>query len=59
MICMIWLMLPGGTRIIYMISHVFPGLDLYYADPAQPLTKPGEELDYSFNSSYLSAPGTT
>ena len=25
---------------------MFPGLDLYYADPAQPLTTAGEELDY-------------
>ena len=24
---------------------MFPGLDLYYADPAQPLTAAGEELD--------------
>ena len=24
---------------------MFPGLDLYYADPAQPLTTAGEELD--------------
>ena len=24
---------------------VFPGLDLYCADPAQPLTTAGEELD--------------
>ena len=29
-----------------MIKHTFPGLDLYYADPAQPLTTAGEELDY-------------
>ena len=25
---------------------MFPGLDLYYADPAQTLTTAGEELDY-------------
>ena len=25
---------------------MFPVLDLYYADPAQPLTTAGEELDY-------------
>ena len=25
---------------------MFPGLDLYYADPAKPLTTAGEELDY-------------
>ena len=24
---------------------MFPGLDLYHADPAQPLTTAGEELD--------------
>ena len=28
-----------------MISHMFLGLDLYYADPAQPLTTAGKELD--------------
>ena len=27
--------------------HMFPGLDLYYADPAQPLATAGEELDDS------------
>ena len=34
-------MLPDGSRLICMIyvsQHVFPGLDLYYADPAQGLT---------------------
>ena len=25
---------------------MFPGLGLYYADPAQPLTTAGEELGY-------------
>ena len=25
---------------------MFPGLDLCYADPAQPLTTPGEDLNY-------------
>ena len=25
---------------------MFPGLELYYANPAQPLTTAGEELDY-------------
>ena len=25
---------------------MFSGLDVYYADPAQPLTTAGEELDY-------------
>ena len=37
--------MPGGIRIICMIWHMFPGLDLYYADPAQPLTTVDEELD--------------
>ena len=40
-------MLPGGSHIITcMIYHLFPGLDLYHTDPAQPLTTAGEELDY-------------
>ena len=26
-------------------EHMFPGLDPYYAGPAQPLTTAGEELD--------------
>ena len=39
------LMLPDGTRIICMIWHMLPGLDLCYADPAQPLRTAGEELD--------------
>ena len=44
---MIELMMPGGTRIICMIQDKFPGLDLpYEADPAQPLTTAGEELDH-------------
>ena len=35
-------MLPGGSRAIYMIYwHILPGLDLYYADPEQPLTTAG------------------
>ena len=41
-------MLPGGTRIVCMICmmyHMFPGLDLYYADPAQPLPAAGGEPD--------------
>ena len=28
-----------------MIWHMFPGLDLYYADPARQLITEGEELD--------------
>ena len=38
-------MLPDGSCVLCMIQHMFPGLDLYYADPAQPLTAAGEELD--------------
>ena len=38
-------MLPGGSRTICAIRPLFPELDLYYADPAQPLTTAGEELD--------------
>ena len=38
-------MLPGGSRIICMIYHRFPGLDMYCTDPAQPLTTAGGELD--------------
>ena len=30
-----------------MIQHMLPGLDLDYADPAQPLTTAGEEPDSS------------
>ena len=29
---------------ICMIQQVFPGLDLYYTDPAQPLATAGEDL---------------
>ena len=38
-------MFPGGVRTAYMIQHMLPGMYLYYADPAQPLTAVGEELD--------------
>ena len=38
-------MLPGGSHKTCMILHMFPGLDLYDADPAQPLTTIGEDLD--------------
>ena len=31
--------------VIRMIWHIFPGLDLFHADPAQPLTTVGQELD--------------
>ena len=32
-----------------MLQHVFPGLNVYYADPAQPLTTADEELDYLYH----------
>ena len=38
-------MLPEETRQICMIWPVFHGLDLYYANQAQPLTMAGEALD--------------
>ena len=38
-------MLPGGNRIICIIYDMFPRLDLYCTDPAQPLTTAGEDLD--------------
>ena len=45
MICMIWLMLSGGSRIIRIIYwHMLPVLDLYYAEPTQPRIAAGEEL---------------
>ena len=39
-------MLPDGSRVICMIEHMLPELHMHYADPAQPLTTAGEELDY-------------
>ena len=39
---MIYLMLPGGSRVTCMIWNMFPGLNLYhtdYADAAQNLGK--------------------
>ena len=38
---MIQLMLPGGSHTICMIYDAFPGLDLYYTDPAQHLRTAG------------------
>ena len=38
-------MLLGGTRTISTIYNMCPGLDVYRADPAQPLTTASEELD--------------
>ena len=32
MICMIYLMLPDGCRIICIIYRILPGWDLYYTD---------------------------
>ena len=37
-----------------MISDIFPGLDLYSADPAQPLTTAGEPDDLDHDLSDLS-----
>ena len=34
-----------GSRIMCMIWHGIPGLDLHYSDPVQPLTTAGEGLD--------------
>ena len=42
---MVKLILPGGTRIICVTWHIFLEYDLYCANPAQPLTTAGEELD--------------
>ena len=40
-------MLPGGSRKVRTIFwRMLPGLDLYYADPPQPLTTAVEELAY-------------
>ena len=51
-------MLPDGSGIICMIWAMFPGLDLYYTDPAQPLTTAGEELDgLDHDLSHLSVRG--
>ena len=36
-------MLPGGTGKSCMIWHMFPALDLYYADPAQSPTMAVED----------------
>ena len=36
-------MLPGGSRILYLVWRMFPGLNLHYTDPAQPLITAGEE----------------
>ena len=42
-------MFPSGIRDdlhdLHNLPHVFPGLDLYYADPAKPLTTAREVLD--------------
>lgn len=34
---MIQFTLPGGNRISRMIYRMFPGFDMFYVDPAQPL----------------------
>ena len=46
MICMIQLMIPGGSRTFCTTYKAcFPGLDLYYAGPAQAVTSAGYDLD--------------
>ena len=45
MIYMIQIMLPGGSRTICTIQHMYPGLDMYYADPAHHLMTTGQDLD--------------
>ena len=41
MICMIYLMLSGGSCVICMVDDMFPRSDLYCTDPAQHLILPG------------------
>ena len=51
-------MLPSGGRTICVIEDMFPGLDLYYADPAQRITTAGEESDdLDHDLSELPVPG--
>ena len=38
-------MLPGGSRITCIIYAMFPGLHLYYTDPAQYIITAGWDLD--------------
>ena len=38
-------MLPYGSRMVCMMSHMFPELYLYNADPAQHLTTEGYHPD--------------
>ena len=38
-------MLPGGSRISFMILNMLPGLDLYCTDPAQHFITEGYDLD--------------
>ena len=40
-VCMV-----GPVYSLRELAHVAGGLDLYYADPAQPRTTAREELDY-------------
>ena len=37
-------MLSGGSGIICMVQGTVPGLDMYYTDPAQDITKAGQDL---------------
>ena len=43
---MMWRMLPSGSRILSVILHRSPGLDLYCTDLAQDLITEAQDLDY-------------
>ena len=50
-------MLPRGGRVIcliYLIYHMFLGLDLHYTDPAQPLITAAWDLDDLYGGGHLS-----
>ena len=58
---MILLMLPRRTRTICVIQHMFPGFDLYFKDPEQPLITAREELDgqdHDLSEVWYVVPGT-
>ena len=44
LICMIYLMLPGGSRVTCRILDTIPGVDLRYTDPAQNLVTAGQDF---------------
>ena len=46
LVCMIQLMVPGGSRLVFHdLRHMFPGLDVYYTDPAHHIISAGWDLD--------------